>query len=103
MKPEEIIAAKEKFTASEQDRINLLAANKAENITFEDLELFSKWKVSSALADARFQAECEALQAKTQAEIEQQQAIKQVAFENLEAQAQLAQARLKAVQDGKIS
>ena len=103
MTPDEIISEMETFTADEKDRINLLAANKVENITFEDMELYSRWQTSLALADARFQAECKALQAKTQAEIEQQQAIKQVAFENLEAQAQLAQARLKAVQDGKIS
>ena len=102
MKPEEIAAQMETFTADEQDRINLLAAGKVDNITIDDMKLFSRWETSCALADARFKAENEALQAKTQAEIQERKKVTQAAFENLEAQAQLAKARLKAVQDGKI-
>ena len=102
MSAKEIVEQMEKFTGDEQDRINLLAAGKVENITPEDLELFSRWKTSVALADARFQAEAEAIKARTDAEIEQRGKIAKAAFDNLEAQAELAKARLKAVQDGQI-
>ena len=102
MKPDEIIEQMETFTTDEQERINVLAAGKAENITFENMKLFSRWETSIALADERFKAENEALEAKTKAEIEQREKIAQAAFANLEAQAELAKARLKAVQDGKI-
>lgn len=102
MSANEIMEQTEKFTADEQERINLLAAGKAENITSEDLELFSRWKTSLALADARFKAEAEALKARTDAEIEQRANVAKAAFDNLEAQAELAKARLKAVQNGEI-
>lgn len=102
MNANEIMEQMEKFTVDEQERINLLAAGKAENITTEDLELFSRWKTSIALTDARFKAEAEAIKARTDAEIEQREKVAKAAFDNLEAQAELAKARLKAVQDGQI-
>ena len=102
MNSNEIIKNMEKFTVDEQERINLLAAGKAENITIEDMELFARWKTSLALADARFQAEAEALKARTDAEIKQREKIAKVAFENLEAQRDLALARLEAVKNGQI-
>lgn len=102
MKSNEIVEQMEKFTGDEQDRINLLAAGKVENITPEDMELFSRWKTSLALADARFKAEAEALKARTDAEIEQREKVAKAAFENLEAQRNLALARLEAVKNGQI-
>ena len=102
MKPDEIIAQMETFTVEEQERINLLAAGKAENITSDDMKLFSRWETSCALADERFKAENESLKAKTKAEIEQREKIAQAAFANLEAQRDLALARLEAVKNGKI-
>lgn len=102
MNTSEIMKQIEKFTVDEQERINLLAAGKAENITMEDMELFSRWKSTLALADARFQAENEALKARTDAEIEQREKIAKVAFENLEAQRDLALAKLEAVKNGQI-
>ena len=102
MSANEIMDKMEKFTVDEQERINLLAAGKAENITTEDMKLFSRWETSLALADARFKAEAEALKARTDAEIEQREKIAKVAFENLEAQRDLALARLEAVKNGQI-
>lgn len=102
MNANEIMEQMEKFTVDEQERINLLAAGKAENITMEDMELFSRWKTSLALADARFKAETEALKARTDAEIEQREKVAKAAFENLEAQRDLALARLEAVKNGQI-
>lgn len=102
MNANEIVEQMEKFTGDEQDRINLLAAGKVENITMEDVELFSRWKTSLALADARFKAEAEAIKARTDAEIEQREKVAKAAFDNLEAQAELAKARLKAVQNGQV-
>lgn len=102
MNANEIMDQMEKFTADEQERINLMAAGKAENITMEDVKLFSRWETSLALADARFQAENKAIKARTDSEIEQRKKVATAAFENLEAQAELAKARLKAVQDGQI-
>lgn len=97
-----IMEQMEKFTVDEQERINLMAAGKAENITMEDVKLFSRWETSIALADARFQAENEAIKARTDAEIEQREKIAAAAFDNLEAQAELAKARLEAVKNGQI-
>ena len=70
MSANEIMEQMEKFTVDEQERINLMAAGKAENITMEDVKLFSRWETSLALADARFQAENEAIKARADAEIE---------------------------------
>ena len=98
----EIMEQMETFTVEEQERINLLAAGKAENITMEDMELFSRWKTSLALADARFKAEAEAIKARTDAEIEHREKIAAAAFNNLEAQAELAKARLELVKNGQI-
>lgn len=102
MNANEIMEQMEKFTVDEQERINLLAAGKVEKITMEDMELFTRWKTSLALADARFKAEAEAIKARTDAEIEQREKIAKAAFENLEAQKELALARLEAVKNGQI-
>ena len=102
MAPDEIIARMEKFTPDECDRITLLAAGKVENITMEDMELFSRWKTSNALAEAQFEAEREATYQVAQAEIEQRAQVADAAMKNLEAQAELAYARLEAVKNGKI-
>ena len=102
MSANEIMEQMEKFTVDEQERINLMAAGKAENITMEDVKLFSRWETSLALADARFKAENEAIKARTDAEIEQREKIAKAAFENLEAQAELAKARLEMVKNGQI-
>lgn len=102
MDANEIMEQMEKFTVEEQERINLMAAGKAENITMEDVKLFSRWETSLALADARFKAEAEAIKARTDMEIEQREKIAKAAFENLEAQRDLALARLEAVKNGQI-
>lgn len=102
MKPEEIIGNMEQFTQEELARINELATNTAENITFEDMKLFSRWETSEAIANERFQAELKTLEAENAAKIEQSQQIADAAAANLQAQADLARARLEAVQNGQI-
>lgn len=102
MEPVEIVSQNEKFTVDETERINLLAAGRAENITQDDLELFARWKTSCALSDARFEAEREATLTKAQAEIVQREKVAKAAFDNLEAQAELAKARLELVKNGQI-
>lgn len=102
MTPDEIIALKETFTQEETDRINLLAAGAVQDITQEDLDLYSRWQTSNALCEARFKAEQDALIAESNARIEASREIANAAINNLEAQAALARARLEAVQNGEI-
>ena len=45
MSANEIMEKMEKFTVDEQERINLMAAGKAENITMEDVKL--SWEMSA--------------------------------------------------------
>lgn len=102
MKPEEIISQKETFTTEETDRINLLAAGAVDEITQEDIELYSRWKTSNALCEARFKIEQDTLIAESNARIEAANQIANAAIANLEAQAELAKARLEAVKNGQI-
>lgn len=103
METNEIINNMEQFTQTEMERINQLAGENVSNPTIEDMKLYSRWQTSNALANERFKAEKEALQAKMQAEIESAKEIKNAAIANLEAQKQLALARLEAVKNGQIS
>lgn len=98
----EILNQMETFSQSELERINQLATDTTDEITFEDMKLYARWEASNALASERFKAEQENMKAESQARIEQAQALNDAAKANLEAQAALAQARLKAVQDGQI-
>ena len=102
MTPDEIIGQMETFTQEEIARINLLATGNVEDITQDDMELFSRWETSNALAEARFEAEIETVQAESAARVEQMQSVATAAIANLEAQAALARARLEAVQNGEI-
>lgn len=102
MKPDEIVSNMEQFTQEETDRINQLAAGNVSNPTPDDLELYARWKTSNALADARFKAENDALQAQTEQNTKMAQAYNKAAIENLNAQKELALARLEAVKNGQI-
>lgn len=102
MSVEDIMNKIERFTPEETDRINQLAAGSAENITDEDLKLYSRWQTSVALAQAQYEAERAAAEAEALARIEQARALNDAAVANLEAQRDLALARLEAVKNGQI-
>lgn len=102
MSAQDIFAEMESFTNEEKDVINRIASGNLEDITPEDLEVYTRFQTSKAVADEKLQAELQALKDETAAKIEQSKAVNDAAIANLEAQAELAKARLKAVQDGQI-
>lgn len=102
MNVEEIISGMEVFTQEELARINQLDTDTAENITSDDLDLYARWKTTHALAEARFEAQIEAIQTEMNAKIEAEKQIANAAIANLEAQAALARAQLEAVKNGEI-
>jgi len=102
MSAEKIFAEMESFTNEEIDVINKIASGDLEGITPEDLEVYTRFQTSKAVADEKLQAEIQALKDETNAKIEQMQAINDAAIANLEAQRDLALARLEAVKNGQI-
>lgn len=102
MTAQEIFAEMESFTNEEIDVINKIASGDLEGITPADLDVYTRFQTSKAVADAKLQTELQALKDETAAKIEQSKAVNDAAVANLEAQAELAKARLKAVQDGQI-
>ena len=102
MSAQEIFAEMESFTNEEIDVINKIASGDLEGITPADLEVYTRFQTSKAIADEKLQAELQALKDETSAKIEQAQAINDAAVANLEAQAELAKARLELVKNGQI-
>ena len=102
MTAQDIFAEMESFTNEEKDVINKIASGDLEGITQEDLEVYTRFQTSKAIADEKLQAELQALKDETAAKIEQSKAVNDAAIANLEAQAELAKARLEAVQNGQI-
>lgn len=102
MTAQDIFAEMETFTNDEKDVINKIASGDLEGITPEDLEVYTKFQTSKALADEKLQAELQALKDETNAKIEQAQALNDAAIANLEAQRDLALAKLEAVKNGQI-
>ena len=102
MTAQEIFAEMETFTNEEKDVINRIASGNLEGITKEDLDVYTRFQTSKALADEKLQAEMQALKDETAAKIEQAKAVNDAAIANLEAQAELAKARLELVKNGQI-
>lgn len=102
MSAQDVFSEMETFTNEEKDVINRIASGDLERITKEDLDIYTRYETSKALADEKLQAELQALKDETAAKIEQSKAVNDAAVANLKAQAELAKARLKAVQDGQI-
>lgn len=102
MSAQDIFAEMEMFTSEEKDIINRIANGNLEGITKEDLDVYTRYETSKALADEKLQAEMKALKDETAAKIEQSKAVNDAAIANLEAQAELAKARLELVKNGQI-
>ena len=102
MTAQDIFAEMESFTNEEMDVINKIASGDLEGITSEDLEVYTRFQTSKAVADEKLQAELQALKDETDAKIEQAQALNAAAVANLKAQRDLALARLEAVKNGQI-
>lgn len=102
----EILEKMDTFTQLEKERYNAIAtqSNKDE-LTFEDLELYARFKVTEALTDERFAIERKTMMAKAESELEASMKIRDAAVEKMRARRDLAQAKLaKAVRDnGEIS
>lgn len=92
----------ETFTNEEKDVINRIASGNLEGITKDELDVYTRFQTSKALADEKLQAELQALKNETDAKIEQSKAVNDAAIANLEAQAELAKARLELVKNGQI-
>ena len=102
MTAQDIFAEMESFTNEEIDVINRIASGNLEGITKADLDVYTRFQTSKAIADEKLQAELQALKDETDAKIEQSKAVNDAAVSNLEAQRDLALARLKAVKNGEI-
>ena len=102
MTAQDIFAEMETFTNEEKDVINCIASGDLEGITPADLEVYTRFQTSKAIADEKLQAELQALKDETDAKIEQSKAVNDAAIANLEAQRDLALARLEMVKNGQI-
>ena len=102
MTAQDIFAEMETFTNEEIDVINKIASGDLEGITPADLEVYTRFQTSKAIADEKLQAELHALKDETEAKIEQSKAVHDAAIANLEAQRDLALAKLEAVKNGQI-
>ena len=102
MTAQDIFAEMETFTNEEIDVINKIASGDLEGITPADLEVYTRFQTSKAIADEKLQAELQALKDETEAKIEQSKAVHDAAIANLEAQRDLALAKLEAVKNGQI-
>ena len=95
MEATEIIGKMEQFTQSEKERLNVIATESNEDaLTFADLELYARFKVSEALASERFEMEREQMQAVTKAKIEGANEVKRAAVERMHALTDLSKAKL---------
>ena len=102
MSAQDIFGEMETFTDEEKEIVNRIASGDLEGITEKELEVYTRFQTSKALADAKLQAELQALKDETDAKIEQSKAVNDAAVANLEAQRDLALARLEAVKNGQI-
>lgn len=102
----EILEKMDTFTQAEKERFNAIAtqSNKDE-LTFEDLELYARFRVTEALTDERFAIERDAMMAKAESELKASMQIKEAAIDKMRARRDLAQEKLaKAVRgNGEIS
>lgn len=106
MSASEILEKTEKFTQTEKERYNAIATQSNEDeLTFDDLELYARFKVNEALTDERFAIERKAMMAKAETELKTSMQIKEAAVEKMRARRDLAQAKLaKAVRgNGEVS
>lgn len=99
MSANEIIEQLEQFTEEEKERINQLAAQNVEELTQEDLELYSRWQVSNALMEERFELEKEQQRAISQAKIENARAVRDEAILLMKTRKAIALAKLQAVEN----
>lgn len=99
MSANEIIEQLEQFTEEEKERINQLAAQNVEELTQEDLELYSRWQVSNALMEERFELEKEQQRAISQAKIENARAVRDEAISLMKTRKAIALAKLQAVEN----
>lgn len=102
MSAQDVFAEMETFTNEEKDVINRISSGNLEGITKEDLDVYTRFQTSKAVADEKLQAELQALKDETTAKIEQSKTVNDAAIANLEAQAELAKARLELVKNGQI-
>lgn len=98
----DIISNLETFTEEEKARIDQLACNAVENITYDDMQLFARWQTSMELANERFAQEQAALKSVIDAKIENDKRISEASIELLKARTDLARAKLKAVENGQV-
>lgn len=99
MNSEEILNQFESFSEEEKQRINQLAAQNAEELTQEDLELYSRWQVSKALMNERFELEREQQIAIAEAKIENAKAIRDEAVDLMKTRKEIALAKLRAIEN----
>lgn len=99
MSAEEILNQMESFSEDEKQRINQLATQNAEELTQEDLELYSRWQVSKALMDERFELEQEQQKAISEAKIENAKAIRDEAISLMKTRKEIALAKLRAIEN----
>lgn len=97
--PEEIMSQSEQFTEEEKERINQLATQNVDDLSQEDLELYSRWQVNSALINERFEIEREQQQALAEAKIDNARAIRDEAISLMKTRKEIALAKLRAIEN----
>ena len=102
---DEILEKCERFTQAEKERFNAIATQSNKDaLTFEDLELYARFKVDAALTSERFEMERQERLAKRELELETATELKALAIERMKAKRDAAKAKLKAVNaNGEIS
>lgn len=102
----EILEKMDTFTQEEKERLNAIATHSNKDaLTFDDLELYARFRVNEALTSERFALEREAMQARAEADLKAANEIRSAAIEKMRARRDLAKAKLaKAVSaNGEIS
>lgn len=98
MSTAEILNQFESFSEDEKQRINQLAAQNVEDLTQEDLELYSRWQVNKALMNERFELEREQQIAIAETKIENAKAIRDEAVDLMKTRKEIALAKLRAIE-----
>lgn len=102
MGEQEYLALLDGFTADEIDRINLIAAGTAEDVTIEDAKLYAAWESANARIEEYYSDRHKAMQAETQAKIDASTTIAEQMKENMKAQQQAALRRLQQVENALV-
>ena len=91
---------KREFTGDEIARINAIKAGNMENLSADDVQLYSDWQTEWALRDAEMQAELDAIQSELDAKLDMYASEHERAMQNMANLQAAALARLARIEGG---